>query len=102
MNLKRMLTVFGLSLFTTAMCVAQPLKGYYYGNDSAPTGWEWQSPDSLGYNKLQPHAYFFNFADRETAQRVLPKHSKFDRQEVALPLGQATLGTSTGLLPSGI
>lgn len=77
MNLKRMLTVFGLSLFTTAMCVAQPLKGYYYGNDSAPTGWEWQSPDSLGYNKLQPHAYFFNFADRETAQRVLPKHSQF-------------------------
>ena len=31
-----------------------PLAGYYYGHDTAPRGHEWQSPDSLAYNKLQP------------------------------------------------
>ena len=56
---------------------AQPLGGYFYGTDAAPSGHEWESPDSLAYNKLQPHAYFFNFDDSETAQRVLPEHSKY-------------------------
>ena len=23
-----------------------PLGGYYYGDTTAPSGWEWQSPDS--------------------------------------------------------
>ncbi len=30
-----------------------PLDGFYYGSMPAPTGWEWQSPDSVAYNKLQ-------------------------------------------------
>ena len=66
-----------LGFLFSAVLNAQNLGGYFYGNDSAPTGWEWQSPDSLGYNKLQPHAYFFNFADKETAQLVLPEHSTY-------------------------
>ena len=28
-----------------------PLGGFYYGQMPAPTGWEWQSPDSVAYNK---------------------------------------------------
>ncbi|MBR1711819.1 MAG: discoidin domain-containing protein [Alloprevotella sp.] len=75
METKHFLAALALTL--PALVGAQPLAGYFYGNDAAPTGWEWQSPDSLGYNKLQPHAYFFNFADRETAQRVLPEHSAY-------------------------
>ena len=53
----------------------QPLAGFYYGDMQAPTGWEWQSPDSLAYNKQQPHAWFFSFADTESARKVLPEHS---------------------------
>ncbi|MBR1594099.1 MAG: discoidin domain-containing protein [Alloprevotella sp.] len=75
MKTKTFLLMSGLLM--SAVMNAQPLAGYFYGNDAAPTGWEWQSPDSLGYNKLQPHAYFFNFADAETAQRVLPEHSAY-------------------------
>lgn len=52
-----------------------PLGGYYYGSDTAPSGWEWQSTDSVAYNKEQPHAWFFNFADTESARRVLPEES---------------------------
>ncbi|MBR6374762.1 MAG: discoidin domain-containing protein [Alloprevotella sp.] len=67
-------------LFGAMVCsvsYSQTLGGYFYGNDSQPSGWEWQSPDSLGYNKLQPHAWFFNFADVETAVRVLPANSEY-------------------------
>ena len=53
----------------------QPLAGFFYGDMQAPTGWEWQSPDSLAYNKQQPHAWFFSFADTESARKVLPEHS---------------------------
>ncbi|MBQ7635382.1 MAG: DUF4981 domain-containing protein [Bacteroidaceae bacterium] len=56
---------------------AQRLDGFYFGNDAAPTGWEWQSPDSLGYNKELPHAWFFNFESTEAARRVLPNASKY-------------------------
>lgn len=52
-------------------------KGFYYGNDSEPSGWEWQSPDSLGYNKLAPHAWFFNFKTTEEARNVLPDASSY-------------------------
>lgn len=52
-----------------------PLGGFYYGQMPAPTGWEWQSPDSLAYNKEQPHAWFFSFADVDQARQVLPEHS---------------------------
>lgn len=54
-----------------------PPDGYFYGNDAAPTGWEWQSPDSVAYNKQMPHAWFFSFADVESARKVLPEHSAY-------------------------
>lgn len=52
-----------------------PLGGYFYGNMPAPTGWEWQSPDSVAYNKQQPHAWFFSFNNVEEARKVLPENS---------------------------
>ncbi len=55
----------------------EPLQGFYYGDMPAPTGWEWQSPDSLSYNKLQPHAWFFSFKDVPQALNVLPEHSSY-------------------------
>lgn len=54
-----------------------PLGGFYYGEMAAPTGWEWQSPDSVAYNKLQPHAWFFSFGTVENARKVLPEHSEY-------------------------
>ncbi len=52
-----------------------PLGGYYYGQMPQPTGWEWQSPDSVAYNKQQPHAWFFSFASVDEARKVLPENS---------------------------
>lgn len=52
-----------------------PLGGYFYGQMPAPTGWEWQSPDSVAYNKQQPHAWFFSFANVDEARKVLPENS---------------------------
>lgn len=68
-------------------CLSAPLwgdvipapHGYYYGNMTAPTGMEWQSPDSLSYNKERPHAWFFSFADMESARKVLPEASAYWR-----------------------
>ena len=51
--------------------------GFYYGDMEAPTGMEWQSPDSLAYNKERPHAWFFSFADVESARKVLPEASAY-------------------------
>ena len=55
----------------------EPLGGFYYGNMCEPSGWEWQSVDSLAYNKLHPHAWFFSFGNRESARKVLPENSEF-------------------------
>lgn len=52
-----------------------PLGGYHYGNMPQPSGWEWQSPDSVAYNKQQPHAWFFSFKNTDEARRVLPENS---------------------------
>ena len=52
-----------------------PLGGFYYGQMAQPTGWEWQSPDSIAYNKQQPHAWFFSFNSVEQARKVLPENS---------------------------
>lgn len=54
-----------------------PLAGYYYGHDTAPRGHEWQSPDSLAYNKLQPRATYSHFPDAPTATKVLPHTSPY-------------------------
>ena len=52
-----------------------PLGGFYYGEMQTPSGWEWQSPDSVAYNKQQPHAWFFSFKNTDEARRVLPENS---------------------------
>lgn len=54
-----------------------PLKGFYYGDAIAPNGHEWQSPDSLAYNKEQPRATFWSFESLEKARQVLPENSKY-------------------------
>ncbi|MBR4043797.1 MAG: hypothetical protein IKJ10_04020, partial [Bacteroidaceae bacterium] len=59
------------------MAQVAPLEGFYYGTMQAPTGWEWQSVDSLSLNKEQPHAWFFSFESVEQARKVLPEHSKY-------------------------
>ncbi len=66
-----------VSLESRVEAMHTPLAGFYYGNDTAPTGWEWQSPDSLSYNKLQPHAWFFNFKNVDEALGVLPENSSY-------------------------
>ena len=53
------------------------LGGYFYQQQAAPTGWEWQSPDSVAVNKLQPHAWFFSFRNIDEARKVLPENSSY-------------------------
>ena len=56
---------------------ADRLGGFYYQSQGLPTGWEWQSPDSLACNKEQPHAWFFSFRTTEEARKVLPEYSSY-------------------------
>lgn len=72
------------SLAALAGCIAvfadakaDGLEGFYYGTAEAPTGNEWQCPDSLALNKQQPHAWFYAFADRDEARQVLPEKSSY-------------------------
>ena len=64
-------------LCTPAAWADGKLGGYFYQQQEAPTGWEWQSPDSVAVNKLQPHAWFFSFRNIEEARKVLPENSSF-------------------------
>ena len=54
-----------------------PLAGFYYGTARQPEGHEWESPDSLAYNKLQPTAWVFAFQSPATASKVLPQYSAY-------------------------
>ena len=60
-----------------AVSSSAQLDGFYYGSVSAPTGNEWQCPDSLSLNKLQPHAWFFAFGSIDEARKVLPDGSSY-------------------------
>lgn len=62
-------------LAMSSYCQYTKLSGYYYGQRPNPTGGEWQSIDSLAYNKEQPHAYFFSFEDINSALKVLGDNS---------------------------
>ena len=53
------------------------LKGFEYATAETPTGKEWESPEQLGLNKEQPHAWFFSFTDVESARKLLPEHSNY-------------------------
>ena len=77
MNYKRLLTI-ALTLATTiAWADNDLLEGFNYGDDSAPTGKEWESPELLGYNKLQPRAWFTSFKNADDARKVLPENSNY-------------------------
>lgn len=71
---KRMFSLLLVAMSTLAAW-SQNLEGFEYGKATAPDGTEWQSPERLGYNKLQPRACFVSFASAEEARRVLPEHS---------------------------
>lgn len=71
-----------LILFAGILCCSPAwagdvLGGYFYQQQEAPTGWEWQSPDSVAVNKLQPHAWFFSFRNIDEARKVLPENSSY-------------------------
>lgn len=70
-----------LLLLTGLICSSawadDTLGGYFYNQQAAPTGWEWQSPDSVAVNKQQPHAWFFSFRNIEEARKVLPENSSY-------------------------
>lgn len=76
------MTKTNLLLFAGILCCSPAwagdvLGGYFYQQQTAPTGWEWQSPDSVAVNKLQPHAWFFSFRNIEEARKVLPENSSY-------------------------
>ena len=71
-----------LILFAGILCCSPAwagdvLGGYFYQQQTVPTGWEWQSPDSVAVNKLQPHAWFFSFRNIDEARKVLPENSSY-------------------------
>lgn len=66
-----------MALFLCSVLAAQPLEGFLYGNDTAPVGDEWQNPEKLGYNKLQPRAWFTSFANKDEARQLLPENSSY-------------------------
>ena len=74
--MKKIFLILIVSLLSVH-CLGQytRLGGYYYGNRTNPTQNEWQSVDSLSYNKEQPHAYFFSFESTQDALKVLPENS---------------------------
>ncbi|MBQ0019578.1 MAG: DUF4981 domain-containing protein, partial [Bacteroidales bacterium] len=73
--------LFGLVSLTTLAdenpSTRPMLKGFEYGVVNAPTGEEWQSPERLSLNKLQPTAYMFHFATPESAKGVQPEKSEY-------------------------
>ena len=75
------LTLAAMLIFS-ASASAQNLKGFAYGDEPAPRGYEsknaeWESPEELALNKEQPKAWFFNFASEENARKVLPENSEY-------------------------
>ena len=76
--MKNRSVIFSISIVLCAISMeASSLGGFYFGNAEAPQGYEWQSPDSLGYNKEYPRAIFNRFDNLESALKVLPENSKY-------------------------
>lgn len=72
------LTLLALAVSLTLDALAGvPLRGFTYGNQEAPSGQEWQSPEAYAHGKEQPHATFYSFASDQSALRVLPEHSEY-------------------------
>ena len=73
---KQLLSILSALILSATAWAQQPaLEGFDYGNATAPTGEEWQSPQQLAYNKLQPRASFTSFASADEARHVLPEYS---------------------------
>ena len=77
-----------LAAFSLSSATAQMLKGFAYGDQEAPRGYnyvkgqepglaEWESPQELSLNKELPKAWFFNFGSEEAARKVLPENSEY-------------------------
>lgn len=77
MKLRTIILCLFASLGLSSMADNQLLEGFEYGNASSPTGKEWQSPEQLSYNKLQPRANFASFASVEEARKFLPENSSY-------------------------
>lgn len=77
MKLRTIILCLLASLGLSSMAENQLLEGFEYGNASSPTGKEWQSPEQLSYNKLQPRANFASFATVEEACKFLPENSSY-------------------------
>ncbi len=69
------------SFFCATMMSAQSantLEGFAYDTKvTAPTGNEWESPETLALNKEQPRAWGFHFATEEAARGVLPERGAY-------------------------
>lgn len=68
---------FPIFLFAGPFTYGNSLQGYFYGDKQAPSGKEWQSPDSLALNKEQPRAIFWSFESLDKALKVLPENSEY-------------------------
>lgn len=66
-----------ISLVTQSFAVKPVLEGFKYAEVKIPVGNEWESPEFLALNKEQPRAWFFTFADVESARKVLPENSAY-------------------------
>ena len=75
--MKKIYSLWVACLVACSVEAASHLDGFYYQSQGKPTGWEWQSPDSLACNKEQPHAWFFSFRNVEEARKVLPENSSY-------------------------
>lgn len=70
--------LLAVGMVLQGMAQTSMLKGFAYDQTvTAPTGKEWESPELLGLNKEQPHAWFFTFADEQSARQVLPEKSAY-------------------------
>lgn len=50
---------------------------FAFGHASSPDGNEWKDPQRYSLNKERPHNWFFSFADRQSAMKVLPENSDY-------------------------
>ena len=50
---------------------------FAFGQEAAPDGNEWKDPQRYSLNKEMPRNWFFSFADRQSALKVLPENSAY-------------------------
>lgn len=71
-------TTLLMCLITGLSIASEPvLEGFFFGQQIAPEGNEWESPQALSLNKELPRAWFFSFSNTESARKVLPENSEY-------------------------